>query len=523
MTQTVKDAYKEGRKAASLEPQRQQERRANVLERAEAFSGEKMEKLKIHGSLLTEERKQTIGGFERLLMGRPIEAHRQNRNMGYIYLALFLVILAAEFWLLQWTFRPFNLGAESFIISLGLMIVGTTALEEYLRMQHSKNPEVYNKRRMWLVFFSAVFFIVSLLLLSNARAALISASPSAESLEAQVNTANQFYARTSFVYIAIALGSLAIAFVSGILLHEAISRLLVSGPVVSHAKKIKEMEHSIAQIASSIKELEALPRKTVNEFDRGVLDGPRSDENPLLSPIGMIVIAIILILAIVAFARGEERVQASVILLVDLTGSSLETDYLGKTEFDKNAQFVEEVMKKLEPGTRLRIVGISEKSFDRPYIVYDGLISMEKGYFSEKLAKNKLVVMNKWKEIKLQPEAKGTDVFGALVLASILFEKECKTKMLITLSDLRNSKDVDMENVPVVDANIMSKVEARGLVADLKEVKVWAVGVSTTRKSYQYWNSLKDFWTQYFQKTGANLISFSVERNWEQLQEGEQK
>jgi hypothetical protein len=146
---------------------------------------------------------------------------------------------------------------------------------------------------------------------------------------------------------------------------------------------------------------------------------------------------------------------------------------------------------------------------------------MEKGYFSEKLAKNKLVVMNKWKEIKLQPEAKGTDVFGALVLASILFEKECKTKMLITLSDLRNSKDIDMENVPVVDANIMSKVEARGLVADLKDVKVWALGVSTTKKSYQYWNSLKEFWGQYFQKTGANLISFTVERKWDQGIKGE--
>jgi len=521
MIQTLKDAYKEGRRAAGLDPQRQQEVRANVFERAKAFAEEKIEKLRIKGMLLSEERKQIGGGIERLLMGRPIEAHRQNLNMGYVYLMLFLVILAAEYWLLQWTFRPFELGAESFIISLGLMIVGTTAMEEYLRLLKTRTPEVYNKWRLYLIFFSATFFIVSLLLLSSARAALISANTSAESLDAQVRTASQFYSRTSFVYIAIALGSLAIAFVSGVLLHEAISRILVSRPVISHARKLRETEQSIAQLAAALKEMEVLPKKVANEFDRGLLAGPLSRENPLLSPIAMIVISIIMILAIVAFARGEERIQESVILLVDLTGSSLETDYLGKTEFDKNEQFVEEVMRKLEPGTHLRIVGISEKSFDRPYIVYDGWISMEKGYFSEKLAKNKLAVMNKWKEIKLQPEAKGTDVFGALILASILFEKKCGTKILITLSDLRNSKDIDVENVPVVDANSMSKVEARGLVADLKDVKVWALGVSTTKKSYQYWNSLKEFWGKYFQKTGANLISFTVERKWDQGIKGE--
>lgn len=517
MENVMKQAYQEGRKVASLEPQRQQERRANVLERAEVFSGENMEKLKIHGSLQTEERKQVVSGFERLLMGRPIEAHRQNLRMGYLYLALFFIILAAEFWLLQWTFRPFNLGAESFVISLGLMIVGTTALEEYLRMLQSRNPVIYNKWRLWFVFFSAIFFIVALLLLSNARAALISANTSAESLEAQVNTANQFYARTSFVYVAIALGSLAIAFVSGILLHEAISRLFVSGPVISHANKLREMEHSIGQIAANIKELEVLPRKTVNEFDRGVLDGPLSNENPLLSPIAMIIISIILILAIVAFARGEERVGQSMIVLLDLTGSSQGTDYANKTEFQKNIEAVKDIIKKAEPGTHLRIVGITDQSFDKPFVIFDRTLSKEKGYFSEKMAKEKLSIFRTWEQIKLEPKSKTTDVFGALVLSSMLFEKESMQKKLIILSDLRNSSLIDLESMQSIPENILQKIERKEMIADLKTVKVWALGVSTTNKSFQYWSSLKAFWQRYFEKSGAALVSFSVERNWELL------
>jgi len=513
MTQTVKDAYKEGRRVAGLEPQRQQEIRANVFERAKTFAEEQIEKLKIRGSLVTGERKQTVSGYDRLLMGRPLEAHRQNLTMGYVYLALFVVILAAEFWLLQWTFRPFDLGAESFIISLGLMVVGTTAMEEYLRMLQSRTPEVYNKWRLYLIFFSATFFIVSLLLLSNARASLISANSSAESLDAQVRTASQFYSRTSFVYIAIALGSLAIAFVSGVLLHEATARILVSRPVVNHAKKLREMEHSIAQIASNIRELEVLPRKVANEFDRGVLAGPLSQVNPLLSPIAMIVVSIILILAIVAFAGAEERASQSTIVLLDLTGSSQGADYVNVTEFQKNVAAVKDVIKKAEPGTHFRIVGITDQSFDKPFVIFDKTLSKEKGYFSEKTAKEKLLMMKNWDELKLEPSSKATDVFGALILASLMFEKECGQKNLIILSDMRNTNLIDMESAQVIHEGFIREIEQRVLIASLKGVKVWALGVSTTNKPFQYWSSLKAFWQLYFEKAGAALVSFSFERS----------
>jgi len=515
MVQTVKDAYKEGRKAASLDPQQQQERRANVLERTEALANEMIEKLKIQGALIVQEMKQLAGSIERLLMGRTLEAHEQNLRLGRVYLALFIVILAAEFWLLQWTFRPFNLGTESFVISLGLMLCGTAAIEEYLRAMSSRNPATFSRRRLWLVYFSAIFFIVSLVLLSNARAALISANASAGGLEAQVNAANKFYSHTSFVYIAIALGSLAIAFVAGLLLHEAISRILVSGPAVSHAKRIKEREQTIGRIAASIKEYEALPKKTVSEYDRGVLDGPRSGENFLLSPVAMILIALGLILVIAVFARGEEINDQSVVLLFDLSGSIQGSDYLEKTEFQKNYQFVEEIIKKLEPGTRLRIVGVTEQSFEKPFIILDQEISKVTGYFSEKSAREKLSVINVWKNLKLEAKAKATDVFGALIYASLLFDKERGQKKLIILSDLRNTTEIDLETPQIISEKAFQLAEAKGLIADLRGVEVWAIGVSTINKPFQYWNSLKGFWTEYFEKAGAHLVSYSAERRWD--------
>jgi hypothetical protein len=515
MENILKQAYRDGRKAASLDPQQQQERRANVLERTEALANEMIEKLKIQGSLIIEEIKQLAGRFERLLMGRTPEAHEQNLRMGRVYLALFIVILAAESWLLKWTFRPFDLGVESFVISLGLMLCGTAAIEEYLRALSSRNPATFNKWRLWLVFFSAIFFIVSLLLLSNARAALISANAHGESLEAQVSTANRFYAHTSFVYIAIALGSLAIVFVAGLLLHEAISRTLVSGPVVSHAKRIKEREQAIGRIASSIKEYEALPKKAVSEYDRGALDGPRSEENFLLSPVAMILIALGLILVIAVFARGEEISNQSVVLLFDLSGSIQGADYLEKTEFQKNLQFVEEIIKKLELGTHLRIFGITEQSFEKPFIILDQEISKARGYFSEKNAREKLLVINAWKKLKLEAKAKGTDVFGALIYASLLFDKEQGQRKLIILSDLRNTTEIDFETPQIISEKAFRAVEEKGLIAELRGVEVWAIGVSTINKPFLYWNSLKEFWIKYFEKAGAHLVSYSAERRWD--------
>lgn len=517
MIKTIKEAYKAGRKAAAMDPQKQQDVRKNIVERSQADATEKIGKLNIQGSLLTEERKELAGGVERLSMGRPIEQHKQNKTMGIIFFVVFFGFLASEFFLLQWTLRPWGLGVESFIISFGLMLAGVVAIEEYLRALHSSDQAVYRKWRMWIVFFSMICFIVSWILLSNARAELITSSSSAQGIEAQIETADNFYSKTSFMYVAIGLASLAIAFMGGIALHEGISRLLVSAPILSTIRRLKLTELSIAQTATRIKEFEVLPQKVAGEFDRGVLDGPVSKENPLLSPVAMIIISLLLLFVIVAVARGEERVNESVIVLFDLSGSAQEKDYLNQTEFQKNVLCVEEIIKQVESGTHLRIVGITDKSFDKPYVILDSKLSKEKGYFSEKLAKEKLAVLNKWKQVKLEPKTKSTDIFGAMILSSILFGDECRNKKLIILSDLRNSTGINMEALPQIESGLMQEVEKMGIVADLRNVEVWALGVSTTKKTYQYWNSLKAFWTNYFEISGANLISYSVERKWNSI------
>ena len=44
------------------------------------------------------------------------------------------------------------------------------------------------------------------------------------------------------------------------------------------------------------------------------------------------------------------------------------------------------------------------------------------------------------------------------------------------------------------------------LIAKLNGVDVYVVGVDAATKSLAYWQSLRDFWTEYFKRAGATPI-----------------
>ena len=48
---------------------------------------------------------------------------------------------------------------------------------------------------------------------------------------------------------------------------------------------------------------------------------------------------------------------------------------------------------------------------------------------------------------------------------------------------------------------------------DLHGVEVYALGVDGAGKDMRYWQTLRDFWTEYFKRTGAILKTYSVLRD----------
>ena len=177
---------------------------------------------------------------------------------------------------------------------------------------------------------------------------------------------------------------------------------------------------------------------------------------------------------------------------------------------------VPKIIQQLKPDTYLRIIGITEKSFSKPYIIIEGEIPAEKGVFNEKEAAAKLKIISEWKKLTLIANAQSSDILGANSLVSYLFEEEVGAeKILIIMSDMREcARDFDFEDSLHIDPTMLTKAKEKGIIPSLKGVKVWVLGVHPSGKTEFYWKSLKEFWLRYFEEAEAEVVSYSMDRRW---------
>ena len=72
---------------------------------------------------------------------------------------------------------------------------------------------------------------------------------------------------------------------------------------------------------------------------------------------------------------------------------------------------------------------------------------------------------------------------------------------------------IDIEKPQTIGVEkILNKVEQLGLIPQLNGVRVHCLGVHSAGKTPAYWLGLRAFWSGYFKKAGAELITFSMER-----------
>ena len=232
----------------------------------------------------------------------------------------------------------------------------------------------------------------------------------------------------------------------------------------------------------------------------------------IISPLVIILIAVLLFFAFKSVARADET-----IVFLDMSRSMESNDYTNQqTEFQKNVNGIESFIRNdLMPGEKLRVLGIIENSFSNPYLLMEGQVSTNKGAFGEVVARDKLNLVQAWKKLHLKPMAKMTDIFGALSLGSNLFNHRERKKQLILFSDMRHyTREMDLETPSVInkDSEIKRVIE-KGYLAPLPDVKIWCLGVHGAGKEPTYWRSLSVFWMEYFRQAKASdPIVFSMER-----------
>ncbi len=228
----------------------------------------------------------------------------------------------------------------------------------------------------------------------------------------------------------------------------------------------------------------------------------------------------ICILGVLLFMPGRafSADHLNLIVLEDLSKSESPKAADGHTEFQKNLEAVTRLLSSMPAGSHVTVVGITDNSFAQPYILLSAEIGDDEGYFKERLANARQQLVRAWRKrcAHLEPTFKQTDIVGALLLASQLFQESPNTnrKLLVIFSDMRqNTHDLDLETPQTIGVEgALSNAQRKNLLANLTGVKIRVLGADNAGKSMAYWQGLRDFWGRYFARAGASIENYSVLR-----------
>jgi hypothetical protein len=168
------------------------------------------------------------------------------------------------------------------------------------------------------------------------------------------------------------------------------------------------------------------------------------------------------------------------------------------------------------------VIGITDRSFAQPYVLLSAHLDGNEGYFKERINNAHQQLLTTWQKRSqsLVENFSQTDLLGAIVMSSQVFEpKEGHRNVLVILSDMRHeTRTLNFAKLSIVPADAtMRRVEREHLVASLKGVEVYVLGVDGAGKSVTYWDSLRAFWLAYFGKAGAKVRAYSMLRDLPQL------
>jgi hypothetical protein len=333
---------------------------------------------------------------------------------------------------------------------------------------------------------------------------------------------SNFYDRTIVLLrLLMALLALAMEIGAGLALYEARRLGASSGDDPGRvAEAQKAVEATMVSKLEELKRLENASAVFQNEFwrdfYRALTDGLTRRSLVKLS-------TVVLCVALFVAPRADAADRLNLVIAIDLTQSVAVKGADQKQEFQKNVEAVTRLLAVSPAGARITVLGITDRSFSQPSILLSAELSDDPGYFGERLqaARSRLVIVFRKRASSLAPIAPRTDILGALLTASQLFQASSGCKhVLVVFSEMQNDTPaLDLEHAKIVSTSFaMNKTEKERLLPDLHGVEVYALGVDGAGKDMRYWQTLRDFWSVYFKRTGAVLKSYSVLRDPPRLQ-----
>jgi hypothetical protein len=464
------------------------------------------------GAILAAEERRIA---DRLTLAPPPGDLRCLRWKRVYYWVLVALLAATGFFSTLLSFAPFRLGWMSWLVSAGIAMLTPFLVDHLL-----ENPGMEKVLRV-LTAVAAMASLACLMVLAVVRGNLLAQqiresetqTVIIDDAQPQAETPNTFYDRTTeLLCAALLLMAFATETGGGLVLHAA-WRSMPNGSEdwAALRHKLVEVRGRLAAIAGEVTMLrnapEAFAARYWRDFYRALLLGAtRSAMTKLL--------LVFLAALTLAAPRVHAQDHLNLVIAIDLTRSVAAVGPDGKSDFQKNVEGVTRVLAQVPAGARLTVIGITDRSFAEPYILMRAQIPDDSGYFGERLGAARSRILSAWnqKSARLSPRFAQTDIFGALELASQLFDEDqsANRKELVIFSDMRESvPGMDFERLKLMPA--YQAIEDRfGETISLRNVHVYVAGVDGAGKSVPYWKSLNRFWGECFRNTGATLESFAV-------------
>lgn len=499
--------HKEGIHARNETPEKQSIIQIYVKEWLEAIQEKWINTWNMIGSFYTTKRKELLEKLQTISRGVPYEIHREHFKYGIIYFMILLFITFAEFWIVLWTLRPFGLGLEIYLISFVIMSTGMLSIHFFLNKLKENNPGLYRKVKLYLTVISLIAVLIAGAGLAMVRGQLMATERAVQEDSENIEKVDSFYDRTSIaVVVSMGLIAVCLSLIGGVVLHEALPKLIVSGNVIRTYRKAEEYERRIVNAGNQVETGRQIIKIGMIEFKRGLYSD--SNRRNWLTPLCVLFVFLSPLLK----ANLEAGEKHEIYVMFDRSKSTL-CRTSKENQFQKNLEAVPSVIKQAPPGSEVKIAGITD-SFGNTSVLLECSFPEDPGAFREKLGRARQKMIENLNGLKLSPEYDETDIFGALFYAAINFQGRSGTKTLIVFSDMRNSVGINIEDLPVIGDEVIRKVEKEGLIPDLTGVRVYCLGISPCGKSLKYWQSLERFWRRYFEKAGAELVCFSIERKF---------
>ena len=454
---------------------------------------------------------------ERIRKAAPPSEERERKRKMLFYWSIAALLTIAAFVFSVIAFDPFRLGWKAWLYCVGIAVVTPFLVEKILDSWAS--PRLVKI----LATIACVAAVTSLVLLAVIRGDLLTEQIANATPVVVMNgdapppqAASTFFDRTlGLLRIIMAFLALAIELGAGIALYEA-RRWSASGEDgVSLRRSLVALREEMIEHGHALWLLEnegaIFENQFWRDFYRSLLNGAKRGAIQKLS-------LIVLCLGLFTQGRAFAAERLGMVILLDLSQSVAAKDHDNKAEFQKNLDGVARVLASLPAGSRVSIFGITNDSFGKPYPLLIAKLPDDEGYFKERLVRGRAEMIRAWQRrtANLRPQFAQTDLLGAMFIASQSFEQvpPAARKLLIVFSDMRQSTvGLDFERIAVNSTDTLLNKATHGIgQPDLRDVEVYALGADAAGTTYDRWRGIRNFWTEYFRKAGANLKAYSVLR-----------